>query len=101
MAGHDRLGDPSRNVFAEYLAQLAICVFELGGSFPDLRFQDLGVRADLPVESGVLQRDRGLRREHFQSLDSCRGECTARQIVFEVEQPHQIALVDEWRAQHG
>ena len=65
-AGDDRLGNPSRHVAAEDLAQPAVGVFQLARALLHLGLERVGMAADLLVQPGVLERDHGLRREHFQ-----------------------------------
>ena len=53
---------------------------------PDLRLPFLKIA----IETRVLQRDRGLRRQQFQDRDPSRRECVRGQRVFEQENPGQM-----------
>src|SRR5216684_9263246 len=47
--------------------------------FSQERFAAVQIR----IEAGILQRDRGLRSQHFQHCDSVRSEGTRSQIVLQ------------------
>ena len=55
--------------------------------------------ADLLVQAGVLERDHGLRREHFQGPDAARGEGAAGQAVLGIEHAEKLAAVEQRHAE--
>ena len=63
---------------------------------PDLRFPFL----EVAIETGILQGDRGLRREQFQHRDPGRREDAGGQVVFEVEHTDEFGLVNQRQAEN-
>src|SRR5262249_42173448 len=64
---------------------------------PDLRF----AFCEMAVQMGILQRDRGLRGEQLQHRDPSGRENARGQGVLEVENPYQLALVEQRHAENG
>jgi hypothetical protein len=48
-----------------------------------------------------IQGDRGQRREHVQHRDPCGREDASSEVVLEVEQRHEPALLEEGKAEDG
>jgi hypothetical protein len=62
----------------------------------------LGLRfRQIVIKTRILQRDRGLRRKQFQHCDPRRRENVGSQIIFEVEQTDQFALINQRQAENG
>src|SRR6266851_3606999 len=51
------------------------------------------------IQTGVLQRDRRLRRQQFQYRDPGGREHVWRQVVLEIEQPDQLGLLHQGQAE--
>ena len=63
---------------------------------PDLGF----ALFEIPVKTGILQGDRGLRRKQFQHCDPGRSENVRGQVIFEVEDTDKFGLVDQRQAEN-
>src|SRR5258707_10935407 len=50
------------------------------------------------IEVGVLQRNRGLRSQHFQQCDPVRRERARSQIVLQIEGANKLRLFDDGQA---
>src|SRR5580658_4355904 len=55
----------------------------------------------LGIESGILQRNCGLRSQQFQHGNAVRSEGAGSQVVFEKKHAGKLRLVDDWQAQEG
>ena len=53
------------------------------------------------VQTGVLQRDRGLGREQLQHRDPGRREDPGGQVILEVKHANKLGLVDQGQAENG
>ncbi len=81
-----------------------IATVEIENEYPD----DIGVDQapdfrlpflKIAIEARVLQRDRGLRRQQFKDRDPSRRERVRRQRIFEEENPGQLLLLDQRKAE--
>src|SRR5262245_29016438 len=80
--------------------------FEIGNEDPN----DVGVDQtpnlsfaifEVAIKPRILERDRGLRRQHLQHRDALGRENARRQIVFKIENTYELSLVDQWPTKDG
>ena len=55
----------------------------------------------IPVQAGVLERDRCLRGKQLQHCDAGRDEDTSGQVVLEIEHADEFRLIEQWQAENG
>ena len=82
-----------------------ISTFEIPDEDPDDvgvdQAPDLGFAfCEIAVQTGILQRDRGLRGKQLQHRDPGRREDARGQVVFEVEHADQLGLVEQRQAEN-
>src|SRR5262245_9312426 len=80
--------------------------FEIGNEDPN----DVGVDQtpnlsfaifEVAIKPRILERDRGLRRQHLQHRDALGRENARSQIVFKIENTDEFSLVDQWQTKYG
>src|SRR5262245_31391989 len=56
---------------------------------------------EVTIKPRILERDRGLRRQHLQHRDALARKNARSQAVFKLQNADQFSLVDQWQTKYG